>query len=105
MKIETVKIYRCEFCRKYYSIAASATTYHEKRCNNNPKNQHACYGCDNLQFGYDEEGVKCLQCKVQGNKVMHSNKTVEKLLRTTIGGKPVGELMPYECKMFKFDGY
>ena len=104
-KKETATIYRCEHCVKYYSISNGAANYHEKRCSKNPKNQHACFGCKFLKFGsssheFGEGGVKVLMCTAQDDKIIHSNKTAEKVRRNMPFRKPLGELMPYKCDLY-----
>lgn len=109
MKVETTKIYRCEHCRKYYSVSAGATNYHEKICSQNPLNRHKCFGCEHLELVFtDTNGgtdgeikVKTLKCKAK-NVIMHSNKTAERVKRNYPNLKTVGELMPYECDQFEY---
>jgi hypothetical protein len=49
MKIETRKIYTCDFCKKYYKSKRFGKL-HEKRCYNNPKNFRDCFSCTNMEF-------------------------------------------------------
>jgi hypothetical protein len=49
MKTETVKIYRCGYCKKY-TLSGSSTSRHEKYCRYNPANKHICFAmCIHLQ--------------------------------------------------------
>ena len=45
MKTITKEIYFCDFCNKLYQ-RKHACIEHEKRCNSNPDNHRACFGCD-----------------------------------------------------------
>lgn len=97
---ENRTIYRCEHCSKYYSLSKSAANYHEKRCNSNPKNQHACFGCEHLEKAFDDRKVRSLRCTAK-NIIMHSNKTKEKVAKNYPYFTLAGELMPYKCEYFK----
>lgn len=48
MKIEERKVYRCEFCSKYY-ISKRHAEYHEKWCKKNPRNLRPCHNCKHLE--------------------------------------------------------
>lgn len=109
MKTETVKIYRCEYCRKY-GISASSISRHEKYCGNNPNNKHKCFDfCtflkkENQTFRYHNEVVFTCEKKC---KNLFSYK-LEKLASLNTGnssyfGTQINEMerMPLECEHFK----
>ena len=49
MKVEERKVYRCEYCNKYY-IHQGHANYHEKWCIENPRFKMACFGCGYLTY-------------------------------------------------------
>lgn len=48
MKVEDRKVYKCEFCNKFYLIKHWCLQ-HENRCSKNPENDRACFGCIHLE--------------------------------------------------------
>ncbi len=48
MKTETMVIYTCEFCGKYYKT--KYCKFHETYCKQNPNNKHKCFEfCNHLE--------------------------------------------------------
>lgn len=109
MKTETVKIYRCEHCKKY-SISASTISRHEKYCRDNPLNKHKCFDfCENLLCDRKVENGKLYKeftCKITGKK-MYSYK-LEKVASLSyemmflLSNKfEHAQRMPVECASFE----
>lgn len=109
-----VTLYICEYCRKAYQ-RKQAWIKHEKYCGKNPKNQHACFGCKNLErCSIEIEGnygsmispyeVKGFRCKKTG-KYLYTFKAAK--LMNNNPCHPMNEtledavLMPNECQYKK----
>ena len=109
MKIEERKIYRCEFCNKYY-IHKGHAKYHEKWCIKNPRFNMACFGCAHLtdkeletyfggEYGDDEHIYIVPFCKKK-NQFMY-NPRIERLsVFKTYGLNEEQTRMPKHCEYF-----
>lgn len=71
-EIKNVTLYKCDFCGKEYKRKHACIT-HEERCGSNPKNDRACFNCDNIHktkvsiyfengYGEWEEDREILYC-------------------------------------------
>ena len=91
----TMKIYTCEFCGRYYKT--KYCSIHEKYCRLNPKNKHRCFDiCKHLEID-NEDGMKHFWCSkkelflysYKAEKIKHQD--LENCTR-----------MPLECDEFSF---
>lgn len=103
MKTEIRIIYSCDHCKKMYKREHAAIR-HEKYCNKNPANFHACFGCEHLKVDrenldggiFDRISVKTFKC-AKLDKELHSFKA-EKINHSCLGST---ERMPLECEHYE----
>lgn len=57
MREEIKTVYYCDFCSKRY-LSKHFCGEHEKRCDKNPENDRACFGCIHLTMDNDALIVK-----------------------------------------------
>ncbi len=95
---KTIKIYECEFCKKYYKRKYFCEK-HEIRCYNNPNNFHKCYDCIHLEVDrelYDNYFVKTFYCKHK-KQYMHTFKAEYMGFAEKLGTIR----MPLECDSYE----
>lgn len=104
MKTELKKVYTCDFCKKH-TLSASSTSRHEKYCQNNPTNRHACFNwCKHLirerknDYGYARRTT--FNCGVTG-KEMYSFQLEKKQSLYPYTKMLKGERMPLQCDLYK----
>jgi len=113
--IEQIRpVYKCEFCKKTY-LSKHFAIQHETRCNSNPNNQRACFGCKHLSavdytlyidhpLGGDiERKVNVLYCS---KKDMYLYPPKVEYKRNAFDlGEDANEPMPKECNLFENPTY
>jgi hypothetical protein len=101
MKESTRQVYHCGYCKEYY-LRKNAAEKHETYCRLNPENIHKCWGCENLEYGKEENGepyprmVTYFKCKHTGEH-MYSY-IAERRDIPLVNGEI---RMPLECEHYK----
>lgn len=105
MKIENKKIYRCDFCSKYY-IHKGHIEKHENYCRYNPKNQHKCFEfCQHLirkRIDISESNsfrvdITVFECKYYENDELYSYQAEKRNLDVIKDGIR----MPLQCEYYE----
>lgn len=112
--IENITLYKCEFCGKKLFIK-QAMQRHEVKCNKNPENIPACFGCKFLEqttnesrenhseYGEVTQGWKAFRC-TKLDKMLYPAKVVHKGILERYPESFEGqEQMPKECEYYSFD--
>lgn len=117
MIIKTRKVYRCEYCGKYY-LSKYHCTNHELKCRKNPSNDRPCFHCKHLDMTFAEyqnehgeyDKVSCFVCNKK-NVIMHHPTLLLKLNDAWLEDRLLGiieeteqEEMPKECADYKGRG-
>jgi len=111
MITQNIETYKCEFCRKLYTLKRFAIK-HEPTCKKNPLNIRACFNCQNCerrevnvflnfgdQFGRQAEEVRSLfYCKAKDEYLLPPNAEHRgNCYETDLSNNP----MPLECELHK----
>jgi len=102
LTIENKTIYKCEFCAKH-SMFKHIISRHEKRCKNNPINQHSCFSC-----AYLKKEVESIVSEYGSNRITHffcTKKDIEMKTYKVVNSYRLDnfygqlELMPNDCHL------
>lgn len=109
MKEKVKNVYYCDHCKKH-GLSKSAMVMHEVRCNKNPNNKRACFGCQFLEKveqvmyidtpmgGEIERKINVLKCKVQN---MYVYPPIVEHKGNMFDWGETNEPMPKECDLRK----